>query len=95
MPWQDTQDFADVEHSFIGRTPGIYWLRGVDLPVSKEVAAATWQSYVEHRGERPIAAFIYTHSHVDHFGGVAGIVSADDRDPTRLSPDRRASHRQP
>ena len=26
MPWQDTEDFTDVEHGFIGRTPGIYQL---------------------------------------------------------------------
>lgn len=50
----------------------------VDPLVSVEVAAAAWQLYVEHRGARPIVAVIYTHSHVDHFGGVAGIVSSDD-----------------
>ena len=50
----------------------------IDPLVSVEVAAAAWQLYVEHRGERTIVAVIYTHSHVDHFGGVEGIVSADD-----------------
>ena len=50
----------------------------VDPLVSVEVAAAAWQLYVEQRGERPIVAVIYTHSHIDHFGGVEGIVSADD-----------------
>ena len=25
----------------------------------------------EHRGDKPVTAVIYTHSHVDHFGGVA------------------------
>lgn len=29
-------------------------------------------------GEKPVTAVIYTHSHVDHFGGVAGVVSLDD-----------------
>ena len=67
----------------------------IDLPVSVEVAAAAWQSYVEHRGEHPIVAVIYTRSHVDPFGGVARIVSADDRDPKGLAHDRRAPHRQP
>lgn len=28
-------------------------------------------------GERPVTAVIYTHSHVDHFGGVLGVTSAE------------------
>lgn len=30
--------------------------------------------YVKHRGKRPVVAVIYTHSHVDHYGGVRGVV---------------------
>ncbi|MDO8212487.1 alkyl/aryl-sulfatase [Conexibacter sp. CPCC 206217] len=29
-------------------------------------------------GARPVVAVIYTHSHVDHFGGAPGVVSAED-----------------
>ncbi|MFV0309565.1 MAG: alkyl/aryl-sulfatase [Desertimonas sp.] len=29
-------------------------------------------------GERPVVAVIYTHSHVDHFGGVHGVTTTDD-----------------
>ena len=29
-------------------------------------------------GERPVVAVIYTHSHVDHFGGVHGVTTEDD-----------------
>ncbi|VAV99388.1 Alkyl sulfatase and related hydrolases, MBL-fold metallo-hydrolase superfamily [hydrothermal vent metagenome] len=29
-------------------------------------------------GKRPVSAVIFTHSHGDHFGGVAGVASADD-----------------
>src|SRR5690606_15701067 len=29
-------------------------------------------------GARPVHAVIYTHSHVDHFGGVRGVISDDD-----------------
>jgi alkyl sulfatase BDS1-like metallo-beta-lactamase superfamily hydrolase len=50
----------------------------VDPLISVETAAAAWALYREHRGERPILAVIYSHSHVDHFGGVAGIVSPAD-----------------
>ncbi|MFE3760553.1 alkyl/aryl-sulfatase [Streptomyces sp. NPDC059104] len=50
----------------------------VDPLVSKETAAAAFALYTEHRGARPVAAVIYSHCHIDHFGGVKGIVSADD-----------------
>jgi alkyl sulfatase BDS1-like metallo-beta-lactamase superfamily hydrolase len=32
----------------------------------------------KHLGERPIKAIIFTHSHVDHFGGALGVMSADE-----------------
>ena len=32
----------------------------------------------EHLGTRPVTAVIYTHSHVDHFGGVRGVVAQQD-----------------
>lgn len=47
----------------------------VDPLVSTETAAAALALYREHRGDRPVKAVIYTHSHVDHFGGVKGITS--------------------
>ena len=50
----------------------------IDPLLSKETAAAAFALYTEHRGERPVKAMIYTHSHVDHFGGVKGIISEAD-----------------
>lgn len=50
----------------------------VDPLISKETAAAAFALYSEHRGERPVVAMIYTHSHIDHFGGVKGIITDDD-----------------
>ncbi|MCV6969822.1 alkyl/aryl-sulfatase [Mycobacterium bohemicum] len=48
----------------------------IDPLVSTEVAAAALSLYRTHRGgERPVVAVIYTHSHVDHFGGVLGVTS--------------------
>lgn len=32
----------------------------------------------QHLGERPVVAVIYTHSHVDHFGGVLGVTSREE-----------------
>jgi alkyl sulfatase BDS1-like metallo-beta-lactamase superfamily hydrolase len=47
----------------------------IDPLVSTECAAAGLALYREHRGHRPVTAVIYTHSHVDHFGGVRGVIS--------------------
>ncbi|PRZ44306.1 alkyl sulfatase BDS1-like metallo-beta-lactamase superfamily hydrolase [Antricoccus suffuscus] len=50
----------------------------IDPLTTAETAAAGMQLVHEHLGERPITAIIYTHSHVDHFGGVRGIVEESD-----------------
>ena len=50
----------------------------IDPLISTECAAAALALYREHRGDRPVTGLLYTHSHVDHFGGARGVVSADD-----------------
>jgi alkyl sulfatase BDS1-like metallo-beta-lactamase superfamily hydrolase len=50
----------------------------VDPLTSVEAAGAALQLARAHLGERPVVAVIYTHSHIDHFGGVKGVVSAAD-----------------
>ncbi|MER6943657.1 alkyl sulfatase dimerization domain-containing protein [Nonomuraea sp. NPDC000554] len=45
----------------------------IDPLISTECAAAALRLYRDHRGERPVTGVIYTHSHVDHFGGVRGV----------------------
>ncbi|GAA1853676.1 alkyl/aryl-sulfatase [Microbacterium koreense] len=47
----------------------------IDPLISKETAAAALALYREHRGDRPVVAVIHTHSHIDHFGGVLGVVT--------------------
>jgi alkyl sulfatase BDS1-like metallo-beta-lactamase superfamily hydrolase len=49
----------------------------IDPLVSSETAAAALALYRVHRGERPVTAVIYTHAHVDHFGGVRGVLDGD------------------
>jgi alkyl sulfatase BDS1-like metallo-beta-lactamase superfamily hydrolase len=49
----------------------------IDPLISNETAAAAFALYTAHRGERPVKAMIYTHSHVDHFGGVKGIITEE------------------
>jgi len=46
----------------------------IDPLISTEVARAALELYFTHRPRRPVTAVIYTHSHVDHFGGVRGVV---------------------
>jgi alkyl sulfatase BDS1-like metallo-beta-lactamase superfamily hydrolase len=58
----------------------------IDPLISTEVAAAALQMYREHRGgNRPVVAVIYTHSHVDHFGGVLGVTTQADVDAGKVS----------
>ena len=56
----------------------------IDPLVSAETAAAALALYREHRGERPVTGLIYTHSHVDHFGGAKGVVSAEEVEAGRI-----------
>ncbi len=155
LPFDDTQDFDDVERGFIARAetrqittadgnvvwdldaylfldgpapdtanpslwrqgqllikdglfevvPGIYQLRGFDLSVMSviegdtgvividpltvaETVAAAFALYTEHRGARPVKAMIYTHSHIDHFGGVKGIITQEQADSARSRSSR-------
>jgi alkyl sulfatase BDS1-like metallo-beta-lactamase superfamily hydrolase len=46
----------------------------VDPLTSAETASAALALARRHLGNRPISAVILTHSHVDHFGGVAGVL---------------------
>lgn len=50
----------------------------VDPLISEETAKAAIDLYYSKRGKRPVKAVIYTHSHVDHYGGVRGVVSEDE-----------------
>ncbi|MBP3127876.1 alkyl sulfatase dimerization domain-containing protein [Thalassospira sp. ER-Se-21-Dark] len=50
----------------------------IDPLISKETAKASLDLYREHRGDKPVVAVIYTHSHIDHFGGVRGVVDEAD-----------------
>ena len=50
----------------------------VDPLTAKETAAKALAFAREHLGHKPISAVIYTHSHIDHFGGVLGILSPEE-----------------
>jgi alkyl sulfatase BDS1-like metallo-beta-lactamase superfamily hydrolase len=50
----------------------------VDPLISTECAKASFDLVCRHLGTRPVKSVIYTHSHVDHWGGVKGVVSEAD-----------------
>ena len=68
--------------SFIEGVSGIIV---IDPLVSTETAAAALTLYREHRGNRAVTAVIYTHSHVDHFGGVLGVTTQADVDAKKVA----------
>ncbi|MFO1079972.1 MAG: alkyl sulfatase dimerization domain-containing protein [Reyranellaceae bacterium] len=49
-----------------------------DPLISRETAKAALDLVTQHLGQRPVVAVIYSHSHVDHYGGVRGIVDEAD-----------------
>lgn len=67
----------------------------IDPLVSTEVSAAALVLYRSYRGDRPVVAVIYTHCHVDHFGGVLGVTSQADVDAGKvavLAPEGFTAH---
>ena len=50
----------------------------IDPLISKETAKAALDLYYQHRPQKPVVAVIYTHSHVDHYGGVRGVTTLED-----------------
>ena len=60
----------------------------VDTLTSIEGARAAMELYFQHRGKRPVAAVIFTHTHTDHWGGARGVLDDD-----ALAERPRADHR--
>ena len=56
----------------------------VDALTSTETARAAMAFANAKLGARPVTAVVYTHSHVDHFGGVLGVLSAADAAERRV-----------
>ncbi len=56
----------------------------IDPLVCTETAAAALALYRRHRGDGAVTAVIYTHSHVDHFGGVLGVTTQADVDAGKV-----------
>ncbi len=50
----------------------------IDPLISADVSRAGMELAYQHVGHKPVVAVIYTHSHIDHWGGVKGVVSQAD-----------------
>jgi alkyl sulfatase BDS1-like metallo-beta-lactamase superfamily hydrolase len=49
-----------------------------DPLISVETARASMELYFQHRPRKPVVAVVHSHSHVDHYGGVRGVVDEED-----------------
>lgn len=50
----------------------------IDTLTTTEAAKASLALVRAHLGDRPVTGIIYTHSHVDHFGGAAGVITTEE-----------------
>lgn len=58
----------------------------VDPLTARETASKAFLFARQHLGDKPVRAIIFTHSHIDHFGGVQGVLQ-------HLSEDEKANLR--
>lgn len=67
----------------------------IDPLLSNETAKAALDLYLKNRPAKPVIAVIYSHSHIDHFGGAKGVISEDDAKQGRvkvIAPDGFMEH---
>ena len=50
----------------------------VDALTSRESAAAAMAFARQHLGNKPVTALVFSHSHIDHFGGVLGVLTPQE-----------------
>lgn len=50
----------------------------VDALGARETAEAAMAFARQHLGPQPVSAVVFTHSHVDHFGGALGVLTAEE-----------------
>lgn len=68
----------------MGRTSNLTVVEGdtglilMDPLISPETASQALALYFEHRPRRAVVAMLHSHSHVDHYGGVKGVIDEAD-----------------
>ncbi|MEM9729713.1 MAG: alkyl sulfatase dimerization domain-containing protein [Myxococcota bacterium] len=54
-------------------------------PLTNESTAKVALAFArEHLGDKPVTAIIFTHSHIDHFGGALGLMSAEEAEKNNV-----------
>jgi alkyl sulfatase BDS1-like metallo-beta-lactamase superfamily hydrolase len=56
----------------------------VDPLTTRETASAAMAFARQHLEPRPVSAIIYTHSHIDHFGGVLGVITPEEANERKV-----------
>jgi alkyl sulfatase BDS1-like metallo-beta-lactamase superfamily hydrolase len=64
----------------------------IDPLISVECAEAALKLYRTHRGPRAVTGMIYSHSHVDHFGGSRGVLPEEDSTVPVIAPEGFLEH---
>lgn len=64
----------------------------IDPLISVDCAAAALKLYRDNRGHRPVTGLLYTHSHVDHFGGSRGVLRETDNNVPVIAPKGFMEH---
>lgn len=62
-----------------------------DPMMSVECAQASMQLVYKNLGKKPIKAVVISHSHADHFGGIKGVISEEQRADHTLSMSEQVS----
>ncbi|MFN8534489.1 MAG: MBL fold metallo-hydrolase [Dehalococcoidia bacterium] len=108
--WRQSRLLA-LYHGLFKVVDGVYRDQGLDLSVmsiiesdgyvivdpllTAEPARAAMELVYRHIGRKPIVAVIYTHSHIDHWGGVKGVISQEDVSSGKvkvIAPDHFLEH---
>lgn len=74
VPGGSGNSWAPETYTFLAKTGWIV----IDSLTNTDAAQVSADLFYRHFGKRPITGLVYTHSHVDHLGGVEGIIFAKE-----------------
>jgi alkyl sulfatase BDS1-like metallo-beta-lactamase superfamily hydrolase len=69
------RDFSSANMTIVEGATGLIVIDTLSTPGAAHEAL---DLYFAHRPRKPVIAIIYSHSHVDHYGGASGVVSPAD-----------------